>query len=407
MHHMLHLNRRGIYPSISPCALITLMLQSLYAVFSGCILPRDATSAYGFDGKRERKLMISRIVAVEYHAMNLLEYLYYLGMSVKRFFAVRNRRRLPCRVISIGNITVGGTGKTPAAIAVAEEAKKRGFLPVILTRGYKGTAKGPCFVSRGEEPLLSAARAGDEPYLMAERLRGVPIVKGPDRFAAGMFALQAWDGQEGLPLSVRHRIVCILDDGFQHWQLYRDRDIVLIDAGNPFGNRKLLPSGRLREPLTGLDRADVIAVTKSGREDSGLVAELRKFNRHAPIFFPEHRAVSLVLPSGEQKPPAWLHGRKVFCFCGLADPVSFRNTVSAAGAEVSGMKMYPDHHSYTQKDIAAIAQESSGSGAEWAVTTGKDMAKIRGLDLPGNILIIEIAFTADRPFFDSVFADGV
>ncbi len=351
--------------------------------------------------------MISRVVAVEYHDMNLLEYLYYLGMSVKRFFALRNRKRLPCRVISIGNITVGGTGKTPAAIAVAEEAKKRGFLPVILTRGYKGTAKGPCFVSRGDEPLLSAAQAGDEPSLMAERLRGVPIVKGPDRFDAGMFALQAWDGNEGLPLSVLRRIVYILDDGFQHWQLHRDRDIVLIDAGNPFGNRKLLPSGRLREPLIGLERADVIAVTKAGRQDSGLVAELRKFNRHAPIFFPDHRAVSITLPSGEKRPPAWLHGRKVFCFCGLADPVSFRNTVSRAGAEVSGMKMYPDHHPYAQKDIAAIARECSGSGAEWAVTTGKDMVKIRDLDLPGNILIIEIAFTADRPFFDSVFSDGV
>ena len=351
--------------------------------------------------------MNSPLVAVKYHAMNLLEYLYYLGMSAKRFVAVRNRKRLPCRVISIGNITVGGTGKTPAAIAVAEEAKKRGFLPVILTRGYKGTARGPCFVSQGDEPLLSAARAGDEPYLMAERLRGVPIVKGPDRFEAGMFALKAWEGKEDLSPSVLRRIVYILDDGFQHWQLYRDRDIVLIDAGNPFGNRKLLPSGRLREPLSSLARADVIAVTKADREDSGLVAELRKFNRHAPIFFPDQRTVSITLPSGVKKPPVWLHGRKVFCFCGLADPVSFRNTVSGAGAEVSGMKIYPDHHSYSQKDIAAIAQGCRGSGAEWAVTTGKDMAKIRELDLPENILIIEIAFTADRPFFDSVFADGV
>jgi tetraacyldisaccharide 4'-kinase len=377
--------------------------------FSGCIiiLARDVSSACALGRKSERNLMNVQLVAVEYHEMNLLEYLYYLGMSAKRYVAVRKRKRLPCRVISIGNITVGGTGKTPAAIAVAEEAKKRGFLPVILTRGYKGTAKGPCFVSRGEGPLLSAVLAGDEPYLMAERLRGVLIVKGPDRFEAGMFALKAWEGKEVLSPSILRRVVYILDDGFQHWQLYRDRDIVLIDAGNPFGNRKLLPSGRLREPLSGLKRADVIAVTKSAREDSGLVTEIRKFNRHAPIFFPVHRAVSVTLPSGEKKPPAWLHGRKVFCFCGLADPVSFRNTVSAAGAEVSGMKMFPDHHFYAQKDIAVIAQECSGSGAEWAITSEKDMAKIRALDLPENILIIEIAFTVDRPFFDSVFADGV
>ncbi len=339
--------------------------------------------------------------------MTLIEYMYYLGMSAKRFFALRNRRRLPCRVISIGNITVGGTGKTPATIAIAEEAKERGFLPLILTRGYKGTAPGPCFVSRGEGPLLSAVQAGDEPYLMAERLRGVPIVKGPGRFKAGMFALQAWDERGIPPLPVLRRIVCILDDGFQHWQLYRDRDVVLIDAGNPFGNRKLLPLGRLREPLSGLNRADVIAITKSGREDSGLVAEIRTFNRHAPVFFTSHRAVSIVLPSGEKLPPEWLQDRKVFCFCGLADPASCRDTLTSAGAVITGMKKYPDHYSYAQQDIATIVKDCSASGAAWAVTTGKDMAKIRNLDLPGNILIIEITFAADRPFFDSVFTEGV
>ena len=103
--------------------------------------------------------------------MNIAEYLYYLGLSAKKFFALKNQKRLPFRVISIGNITLGGTGKTPAAIAIAEEAKKRGFQPVILTRGYKGTAQGPCFVTKGGKPLLTAAQAGDEPLLMAERLQ--------------------------------------------------------------------------------------------------------------------------------------------------------------------------------------------------------------------------------------------
>src|SRR5512135_2681028 len=144
--------------------------------------------------------------------MHLLEFLYYLGFSVKQYYSVTHQKRLPCRVISIGNITVGGTGKTPATIAVAEEAQKRGLRPVILTRGYKGRAKGPCFVTRGSGPLLSVKDAGDEPVFMAERLKGVPIVKGANRVEAGMFAIRE------LPIGDTEfdQYVFILDDGFQH-----------------------------------------------------------------------------------------------------------------------------------------------------------------------------------------------
>jgi tetraacyldisaccharide 4'-kinase len=337
--------------------------------------------------------------------MNLLEYAYYFGLSAKRHVAMRNRRRLPCRVVSIGNITVGGTGKTPATLAVAEEASKRGFRPVILTRGYKGTANGPCFVTKGGGPLLTADQAGDEPYLMAERLRGVPVVKGPDRYEAGLFALKALDLQPVAPGAIPGScpVLFILDDGFQHWKLYRDRDVVLIDAGNPFGNGRLLPSGRLREPLTELKRADVIAITKSRRDDPGLIAEIRKYNPHAPVFFTAHRAEGVILSSGEKKSPAWLGGKRVFCFCGIADPASFRDTVAATGAVIAGMKTYPDHYPYRQEDIAALVKDCRSSGAELLITTGKDMAKTRNLDLPANILIIEIAFVAGQPFFDSIF----
>lgn len=351
--------------------------------------------------------------------MNIAEYLYYLGLSAMKFLALKNQKRLPFRVISIGNITLGGTGKTPAAIAVAEEAKKRGFRPVILTRGYKGTAQGPCFVTKGDKPLLTAEQAGDEPLLMAERLTGVPIVKGSDRYEAGMFAIEAGKGQRvrdngqepgkedqalSLSPSAFRPIVFILDDGFQHWKLFRDRDIVLIDSRNPFGNRKLFPAGRLREPLTALNRADVIMITKAEREDAGLVAEIRKYNKHAPIFFSVHRVVAVRSGSGEKKPPDRLRGRKVFCFCGLADPESFGNSVAASGAEVAGMKAYRDHHLYCQQDVAEIVKECGSSGASWIITTEKDFVKLRNLDLPENILIIEIAFTAGQTFFDSLFA---
>ena len=345
--------------------------------------------------------------------MNFLEYLYYLGLSAKKFVSLKNQKRLPFRVISIGNITLGGTGKTPAAIAVAEEAKKLGFQPIILTRGYKGTAQGPCFVTKGDKPLLTAEQAGDEPLLMAETLSGVPIVKGADRYEAGMFAIEAGEWQKAKkgeesafslgPLAVSP-IIFILDDGFQHWKLYRDRDIVLIDSRNPFGNRKLFPAGRLREPLTELSRADVIMITKAEREDAGLIAEIRRYNKHVPIFFSEHRVTAVRSGTGQRQPPDCLRNRKVFCFCGLADPEAFRNTVAGSGAEVAGMKAFRDHHRYRQQDVAEIVKESSSSGASWIITTDKDMVKLRNLDLPENILIIEIAFIADRPFFESVFA---
>ncbi|MBI5076199.1 MAG: tetraacyldisaccharide 4'-kinase [Nitrospirae bacterium] len=344
--------------------------------------------------------------------MNFLEYLYYLGLSAKKFFALKDQKRLPFRVISIGNITLGGTGKTPAAIAVAQEAKKRGFLPIILTRGYKGTAQGPCFVTKGEKPLLTSAQAGDEPLLMAERLEGVAIVKGADRYESGMFAISALSLQPSaseLSLSSSPNPqpptpLFILDDGFQHWKLSRDRDIVLIDSRNPFGNRKLFPVGILREPLTGLNRADVIMITKAEREDAGLIAGIRKYNKHAPIFFSDHRVIAVRSGSGERKPPASLQGRKVFCFCGLADPEAFRATATGSGAEVTGMKAYRDHHRYCQQDVDAVSRECMASGASWILTTEKDFVKLRNLDLPGNILIIEIAFIADRSFYDSVFA---
>ncbi|MBI5848161.1 MAG: tetraacyldisaccharide 4'-kinase [Nitrospirae bacterium] len=350
--------------------------------------------------------------------MNIAEYLYYLGLSAKKFLSLKNQKRLPHRVISIGNITLGGTGKTPAAIAVAEEAKKRGFQPVILTRGYKGTATGPCFVTKGEKPLLTAAQAGDEPLLMAEMLKGVPIVKGADRYEAGMFAIKELSGEhsgsvdqqstEAVQLQIPNPQspipLFILDDGFQHWKLYRDRDIVLIDSRNPFGNRKLFPVGRLREPLTGLKRADVIMITKAEREDAGLIAEIRQYNNHAPVFFSLHRITAVRTGAGERKTPDWLRNRKIFCFCGLADPEAFRNTLSGSGAEVAGLKAFRDHHRYAQEDMEAIRKECATSGASWIVTTDKDMVKLRNLDLPENILIIEIAFIADQPFFESVFA---
>src|SRR5208283_620267 len=226
--------------------------------------------------------------------MTPLEFLYYIGYILKKKLSFRLQRSLPYAVISIGNITVGGTGKTPAAIAVAEESIKRGFSPVILTRGYRGRAKGPCivcpdrllagsFTGNPRAVIYSVKDAGDEPVLMAERLKGVPVIKSASRYDGGVFALESFLSSPAAPF------IFILDDGFQHWGLHRDANIVLVDGLNPFGNRQMLPHGILREPLGELKRADIFVITR--RRDERLADELRDAWPGKPVYFSEYRVV--------------------------------------------------------------------------------------------------------------------
>jgi tetraacyldisaccharide 4'-kinase len=346
--------------------------------------------------------------------MRIFELPYYLGLTAKQYLSFRHRRRLPCKVISIGNITVGGTGKTPATIAVAEEALKRGLHPVILTRGYKGRAKGPCFVTKGDVPLLSVEDAGDESLLMAERLKNVAIVKGNNRYEAGMFALKSLCRAKEAPDSgFQLPNLFILDDGFQHQGLYRDKDIVLIDTGNPFGNGLLLPFGRLREPVGSLYRADIIVLTKAEvytpghnsheSRDDGLLEEIKRHNAKSRIFSARHVPAACRLLSGERNSVGWIEGKKIYGFCALGAPESFKRTIQSLGGELVGYKAFRDHHRYSDADISDIQREAARSNAEWIVTTEKDIIKIRNLDVPKNILFIEIDFLVQGNFFEAVF----
>jgi tetraacyldisaccharide 4'-kinase len=338
--------------------------------------------------------------------MQIAEFLYYLGFSVRQYYSIRNRKRLPCRVISIGNITVGGTGKTPATIAVAEEAQRRRLSPIILTRGYKGTATGPRFVTKGEGPLLSFREAGDEPFLMAERLKGVPVVKCGSRYEGGMFALR----ELGIRASGFGEHLFLLDDGFQHRGLFRDTDIVLVDAEDPFGRGKLLPLGRLREPVASLGRADIIVLTKTGRPDAGgrdryaiLQKEIRTHNDRCAIFRAEHAPFSCRLFNGDEKPADWISGQRIFGFCALGSPESFLKSLRSSGADVAGFRSFRDHYSYRSEDIAAIKAAAERSGARWIVTTEKDIIKARKLDLPDNVVVLTIAFSVEDGFYENIF----
>jgi len=350
--------------------------------------------------------------------MSLFEFLYYLGYSVKKHYSLKHQKHLPHKVISIGNITAGGTGKTPAVIAIAEEAKKRGFYPIILTRGYKGKAKGPCFV-KGSNPLsvirngfknevnasritLHASRLyGDEPVLMSETLRDVPIVKCADRYAGGMFALQT------LTPNPQSQFLFILDDGFQHWQLFRDKNILLIDAENPFDNRRLLPVGLLREPLKEIERADIIVLTKAQNCQpsvvSGLRDEIRLYNKTAPVFLSGHKPVGFIKSTGEEIRLEWARDKNFFAFCGIGSPESFRKTVLSAGCSLKGLKKYSDHYTYKQGDIEDIIKEAKAGNANWVLTTEKDMMRLRGLRLPDNIAALKIRFAVDDEFYAEIF----
>jgi tetraacyldisaccharide 4'-kinase len=337
--------------------------------------------------------------------MTTLEFLYYLGYSIKKCHVFKNQERLPHKVISVGNITVGGTGKTPATIALAKEAKKRGFKPCILTRGYRGTAKGPCFVSRGEEPLLDEYQAGDEALLMAEKLKGIHVVKGKDRYKAGMFAL-----------STLTSAICpdlfILDDGFQHWGLLRDKDILLIDSTNPFGNRRLLPLGLLREPISEISRADIIVITRTDEnreietEANSLIKEIRQYNTKASIFFAEHRPSKFVTLTGDTFPFEWANGKRFFGFCGIGNPQSFRGTLLSADLESIGFKTFRDHFRYSQGDIQEIIRNAKGCNADWIVTTEKDIMRLKGFALPENMVSLCIEFSVDERFYEEVFKNS-
>lgn len=341
--------------------------------------------------------------------MGPLEFIYYLGYSLKKYRSLKEQKKLPFKVISVGNITVGGTGKTPAVIAIAQEALKRGLYPVILTRGYRGNAKGPCFVSKGTRPLLSVEEAGDEPFLMAEILRDTPIVKCADRYEGGMFAIKEFSLQP---------LLFILDDGFQHWRLYRDIDLLLVDSSNPFGNRRLLPSGILREPLSEVARADLIVLTKtniSGQISApealqetlpdALIKELGKYNKDAPIFLSEHKPVCLRTFSGRELPLGALSGESVVGFCGIGNPASFKNSLLNANAKVKEFIAFRDHFKYGQKDLSMLKAAASRNGAGWIVTTEKDIIRLRAFELPDNLVSLGIKFSIDDKFYDKLFIE--
>jgi tetraacyldisaccharide 4'-kinase len=303
-------------------------------------------------------------------------------------------KRLSCPVISVGNITVGGTGKTPLVMALAKELKRRGVSIVILSRGYKGRkASGP-LVTDGHSIFLSPEESGDEPFLMAKTLKGVPIFIGKDRFINGQIALRRF-GAHGL----------ILDDGYQHLRLHRDLNILLIDSQIGFGNHHLLPRGILREPLTHLHRADLFLLTKVEhiKTSQPLETMLHQFHPTSQIFHSHYEPLGMIGPEGEWEELCSFKGKKIVVLSGIAHPSSFSSLLKKCGMEIVKEVIFPDHHHYTTDDLAFI--EERGKGSDWIVTTEKDMVKLKKLDidhLPIRALRIELKIWEEEEFYQRV-----
>ncbi|MBI4634609.1 MAG: tetraacyldisaccharide 4'-kinase [Deltaproteobacteria bacterium] len=271
---------------------------------------------------------------------------------------------LPCPVISIGNITVGGTGKTPLTIMLAKLLTERGYKPAVLSRGYGGKTCYPlCVVSDRTRVLATAAEAGDEPLLIARSLKGIPVIVGADRIRTGQYAIRELGAD-----------VLILDDAFQHRRLSRNLDIVLLQNRRPFGNGYLLPRGPLREPVTALKRADILVLTGTDTSPDPPAAQTLP---SATQFLGYYRPTALLRGgNGPSEPPESLKGKKICAFAGIANPASFRDTLESLGGEIVFFRTFPDHHPYADADIENIRKAYAASAAAILTTTEKDGMKL-------------------------------
>jgi tetraacyldisaccharide 4'-kinase len=322
---------------------------------------------------------------------------YGLGARARRGLYARGWRpvrRLPAPVVSVGNLTVGGTGKTPVTACLGRLFQDRGLIVAILSRGYGGLGgrrAGVLRVSDGQRLYLKPPMVGEEAYWLARALPGVAVYAGACRYRAG---LAAWE-------EVRPDLF-LLDDGFQHFQLHRDLDLVLLDAASPFGNGRLLPRGPLREPVSALAAAQALVLTRyQAAPHQATLAQLRRA-------FPEKSLLTAAItptavrlyPGASPAPLEELRGRPLLAFAGLARPQVFACTLRELGVELRGFQAFPDHHPYGDRDLNLLVREAQGLGAAALITTAKDWARLGErweVDLPLLVLEVEARLAEELP----------
>ncbi len=300
-------------------------------------------------------------------------------------------------VVSIGNLAVGGAGKTPAALAVAGRLVARGRRVAILSRGYGANRADARVVSDGARVLLGAEEAGDEPALLARRLPGVAVLCGPRRAELARLAIAGLSAD-----------ALLLDDGFQHRALRRDLDVVVLDAANPFGNGHLLPRGPNREPAAALGRAGLAWLSRVDQAPPDRVGALRELARRAtgrPPVESRHAPVDVLDGAlAVRHGVAALRGRRVLALSGLARPGGFRRTLEALGAEVALERSFPDHHRFTDGEIDEALRAAGAAGCELVVTTEKDAVRLpasKAADPRLRVVLIEAELVAGADALDA------
>lgn len=312
--------------------------------------------------------------------------------------------RLPCPVVAIGNITVGGTGKTTTVRWLVRTLREWGVQPAVLSYGYRAGAskaeKNAATVVAGPEGLrVPVEVSGDEPQMLARSLPGVPVLIGRKRIKSGRRACEEFNAE-----------ACVLDDAFQYWRLAKDLEIVLLNATNPFGYGRLLPAGMLREPLRGLRRADAVILTHAAgltpEERERLVGRVRKLKpgiavaeaRHVPVRLRDHH-------TGAELPLGFLEGKSWLGLSGLGQPESFENSLRELGVDAAVPARFPDHHTYTEPDLRSAVTRVREAGLSGIVTTEKDAVKIPAgwlADCPCLVLEVDLQFLRGQQEIEAV-----
>ena len=346
--------------------------------------------------------------------LHALSWVFQAAIKFRRFlYNVRIFRdsTLGVQVIAVGNLTVGGTGKTPVVEKFARALSDQGRKVAILSRGYRSRpaplhrrllnkilfredTTPPRIVSDGKSLLLDSEMAGDEPYMLASNLKDVVVLVDKDRVKAGRYAIEKF-GCDTL----------LLDDGFQYWKLRgRRQDIVLVDCQQPFGNEQLLPRGTLREPPSHLARANTIFITKSDGDTARLRARIAKHNPSAGIIECVHHPLYFEdVFSGERKGLQFIKGLKIASFSGIAQPESFEESLVKLGAELVYSKRFTDHHRFSQQEVLNAINRSKKRQAELIITTQKDAVrfpKIDRRDLPVFFVRVEIKILSGANDFE-------
>ncbi|MBW1650403.1 MAG: tetraacyldisaccharide 4'-kinase [Deltaproteobacteria bacterium] len=297
--------------------------------------------------------------------LSVLSVFYKFTVAVNNFLykkKIRKIKKLPCFVISAGNITAGGTGKTPLVIYLAKLTQKLGYKPAIITRGYKGGyEKKGGVVSDGKKICANAEDAGDEPFMIAKGLKNIPVMAGKSRYKSGITAINKFGAD-----------IIILDDGFQHQKLFRNLNLLLLDYKKPFGNKRLLPRGILREPIFSVKRADAVILT---RAESFNLENIKKITC-APVFKSVH--IPFIIKNNKKisEDENFLKKKKAVIFSGIAQNKEFYRTVKNLDCFIKSFIRFEDHHKYIKKDFEKINNAAKNLDADIIITTEKDYVKI-------------------------------